>query len=120
MTNTEMLQFLEDIAKKHGYKQLPLDLSQQYRKMYLDHIPNSLKISGNDLTVIKDINGYVIANGYDRIVIGDYSAYLEISPNQIVQRNLFLKIGQEYRVHDPKYADKVKYVWYTTTSFCHL
>lgn len=49
----------------------------------------------------------------DRIVIGDYGAFVEISPERILRNNLHCKEGQEYRFTDERYAKNVKYLWLT-------
>ena len=55
-------------------------------------------------------NGIHVSNGYNRIVIGDYGAYIEISPELMIKDNICLKPGQEYRLTE-RYKN-VKYYWY--------
>lgn len=50
-----------------------------------------------------------IATGYQRIVIGDYGAYIEIPPRMIIVDNLKIKSGEEYRFQE-RYKN-VKYYW---------
>ena len=54
----------------------------------------------------------MICNGYDRIVIGDYGAFIEFSEEHIAS-DFTIKAGQEYRVNDEKYKKNIKYIWLT-------
>ena len=56
----------------------------------------------------------MIANKFDRIVLGQYGAFIEIDDADMVKKNIKMKPGQEYRVKDPKYSNHVKYQWFTT------
>lgn len=74
--------------------------------------PSFCNISG-DATPLETTDGTVIANGYNRIVIGDYGAFVEFSRVQAYMRRLKIKEGQVYRIEDPRYAEHVKYLWLT-------
>lgn len=102
----------DDLAKKYNYRCLPDELSQTVRKKYRESIPPCLCMNGGVLT-IRSLSGTVIANGYDRIVIGDYGAFIEFSKEQVVLKNIKVKKGQEYRINDKNFCDKVKYIWLT-------
>lgn len=70
------------------------------------------KLNGATNTLFSP-KGIPLAHGYTRVVIGDFGAYVEISPTQIIKENLIVKAGQEFRIGDPKYKDTVKYNWLT-------
>lgn len=69
-------------------------------------------MSGDTIS-LETADGTVIANGYNRIVIGDYGAFVEFSRVQACMRRLKIKEGQMYRAKDPRYAEHVKYLWLT-------
>ena len=58
-------------------------------------------------------DGTMIAYTYTRIVIGHYGAFIEMEDEAIYDKNIQVKRGQEYRIKDRKYRDKVKYQWFT-------
>lgn len=97
------------LAKKYKYRQLKHDLSEKYRKFYLDNIPTELNVNGGVDTLFT-LNGSPICDGYDRIVIGDYGAFIEFSTSPY---SFIVKPGQEYRVDDERYSKNVKYHWLT-------
>ena len=100
-----------ELAKKYGYKPLTEELSDEFRKLYSENIPSFLDVSGSTSTLYT-LNGTKICNGYDRIVIGDYGAFIEFSQENVASK-FFIKKGQEYRVNDEKYKNNVKYIWLT-------
>jgi len=77
----------------------------------LDNLP--LNINGDTNFKIYSLNNTLISNGYNRIVIGDYGAFIEFDKSQVVKSNLKVKSGQEYRFNNPKYSENVKYYWLT-------
>lgn len=99
------------LAEKYKYKNLPGDLSGKYRNYWKENIPDYLSING-DKTPLYTINAAPICKWYDRIVIGDYGAFIEFSKE--AAESFALAPGQEYRVYDARFADRVKYVWLTT------
>jgi len=96
------------LAKKYGYKPLPGDLSQKYRQYFKENIPSFLNVDGGK---ILSADGILLCYNYDRIVIGDYGAFVEFSEPAM---RLDCMPGQEYRMNDPKYMNNVKYDWLTT------
>lgn len=58
-------------------------------------------------------DGRVVCDGYKRIVIGDYGAFIEFTPEQANHYLFKVQEGQEYRINDPKYSKNVKYEWLT-------
>lgn len=101
-----------ELAKKYGYKPLPADLSQKYREFFTKNIPSFLNMSGSQSGLITGY-GTTICNWYDRIVVGDYGAFVEFS-DEAVASDYIIQPGQEYRVTDDRYKNNVKYVWLTT------
>ena len=99
------------LAKKYGYRPLPQDLSVKYRNYFTENIPKFLNINGSQ-SQLTTLNGTPICNGYDRIVVGDYGAFIEFSKESI-SSNFIIQPGQEYRVYDEKYKNNVKYIWLT-------
>ena len=45
---------------------------------------------------------YLIANGYQRVVIGQRGPYVEFTKNQILDTELYIPKSQLYRLSDPK------------------
>ena len=107
------LKLESDLAKMYEYKPLNKQLSGKYRKIFEENIPSWLKINGDPNCRLKTFYSVHFATGYDRIVIGDYGAFIEINPQQIIQDHIIIKRGQEYRIDEPKYARNVKYHWFT-------
>ena len=97
------------LADKYGYKPLDKELSKKYRELYEDNIPRFLDLAGGG--ALKTVKGTLICNSYDRIVIGDYGAFIEYSEPA---GEYICKPGQEYRMQDSRYKYKVKYDWLTT------
>ena len=100
-----------ELSKKYNYKKLSQKLSNVARSIYAETLPAFL-LSMDNNNPLYTINGSLICNGYDRIVIGDYGAYIEF-PSEQANKNLFtVAAGQEYRIDNLRYAN-VKYAWLT-------
>ena len=99
------------LAKKYGYKPLTSDLSFKYRQFFKENIPDFLNINGG-VDTLYTLNGSPICDGYDRIVIGDYGAFIEFSSSPYSDTYI-VKPGQEFRISDKQYSNSVKYVWMT-------
>lgn len=99
----------DELSKKYNYKKLSEKESCVARSIYASALPEFLKRSDQPLYTV---NGTKICDEFDRIVIGDYGAYIEFSSEQ-ANKNLFLIApGQEYRIDNLRYAN-VKYAWLT-------
>ena len=109
---------IERLVETHKYKKLPSELSIKCREFYKANIPSDLKLDGDETTLFSK-EGTVISKGYNRIVIGDYGAYIEISQAFICKDNLIIEAGQEYRLRKP-YIDNVKYIWLTAKDNSHV
>lgn len=123
----EDLLFQEELAKKYKYRKLPQKLGEKVSDRFLDNIPKPLD-KGDDVDIdsgkpgwrlkpinasLFTLNGTKICNKYNGIVIGHYGAFIEIDPSDMVMSNIVCKEGEEYRINDPKYKNKVKYQWFT-------
>lgn len=87
------------LAAKYKYKQLEPELSEKYRQFFKDNIPEWLCENGSEIQ-IKTAKGTIVSYGYDRIVIGDYGAFIEFSENQSNNEAFVIAPGQEYRIND--------------------
>lgn len=103
----------KQLVECYHYSPLPSQMSQSVRSIYQALLPEWCHIDGDD-TPLYSLNGTKIASRYNRIVIGDYGAFIEILPADIESDNLICKPGQEFRICDPKYSRNVKYNWLTT------
>ena len=99
------------LAEKYKYKKLPDDLSQKYRQFFKDNIPDFLNVCGCN-SPLYTCNGTKLCDSYDRIVIGDYGAFVEFSAPS-VETEFIIQHGQEYRINDERYSKNVKYLWLT-------
>ena len=110
----EMLAFQEKLAHEFGYKPIEPNLFLgDVRETYRANLPAWCKESGDPVTDLYTLGGTLIAHGYSRIVIGDYGAFVEITPAQIVSERICCMPGQEYRMRDERFANHVKYHWLT-------
>lgn len=120
----EMLAFQAKLAEENHYKPLPQStlFYGDVRQKYKDALPEWCVLEGNLQTPLYSSAGTTLCTGYNRIVIGDYGAFIEISPEQIIKENLIVKKGQEFRINEPQYKDRVKYHWLTAkdTSDCKI
>lgn len=111
-----MLAFQEQLAREYHYQPIGFNLFVgDVRQKYIDNLPEYCKLSGSRKPLYSHA-GVKVANGYGRIVVGDYGAFIEISSGDIVESALIIQPGQEYRLSDPRFADNVKYIWYTDRS----
>lgn len=99
------------LAQEYKYKPLPSQLSEKYREFFTQNIPSFLKLDGDSITLYTT-KGSLLCNGYNRIVVGDYGAFIEFD-GPAYGANVVVQAGQEYRIDDPKYKNNVKYHWYT-------
>ena len=140
---TYTLKKQEALANTYKYKRLPYQLALNCMRHYVTSLPEGFRLKDNALKVAEnpEINecvnklgyevikehklpiitrdGTMIAYKYNRIVIGHYGAFIEIEKDDIYQNNVKCKPGQEYRIRDRRYRDKVKYQWYTAKDSSH-
>lgn len=106
-------EFINDLVEKYNYRRLPKDVSVSARQSYLSSLPLWCKVGGDDVSLITP-KGKLVASRYDRIVVGDYGPFVEVSPEDMNTEILLVQPGEEYRL-DPANHDKyhIKYGWYT-------
>ena len=103
-----MKQLEEILANKYNYKKLPPEISSTAQKIYTEKIPPFLLSTKNSLFTAA---GTLICSNYERIVIGDYGAYVEFSSEQANKEAFIIAPGQEYRLEE-RYKN-CKYIWLT-------
>lgn len=139
----KLLNYQEKLSQKYSYKMLPKEVEEKALHNYLKTLPvgflsefvseegdiayNKTDKPGVEVIPMEKIplvsrEGTLIANNFDRIVIGHYGAFIEIADEDMIKDNVVVKKGQEYRINDANYASRVKYQWFTCTdnSDCKL
>lgn len=109
-----VLDYQAELARNYKYKPLPPMFSEKARNTFKESIPEGFNLDGADVGVYGP-SGLKIANRYNRIVIGDYGAYVEFMPEDVIHQNIVVKKGQEYRDTDSRYSGNVKFSWLTLT-----
>lgn len=110
----EMLAFQTKLASERGYAPVDIDLFLgDVREKYRKALPDWCSLTGDHKAALYSLDDTLLCAGYERVVIGDYGAFIEISPAQICKDALCCKPGQEFRYEDPRFAKNVKYVWLT-------
>lgn len=113
MENAEF-QLIHDLinhyAEQYKYRPLPKAIGQAARERY------SRCLNGFEAGKRKNVERahILIANDYERVVVGDYGAYLEIAPEHFVG-HLTLPDNQRWRLDTRFIREKnlsVKYEWY--------
>ena len=110
----EMLAFQEKLATEHKYEPIKIDLFiGDVREKYRSALPEWCIVDGDKKAALYSLDGTLLCTGYERIVIGDYGAFIEIHPESIRKESLCCKQGQEYRFSDVRFSANVKYLWLT-------
>lgn len=103
-------EFNFDFENPKSYKKLDSSLSRKIRNIYKEYTDLLNLDSSKPLYTL---DGKIIATSFERLVIGDYGAYIEYDLSQVPQGvRYYLERGQEYRTQ-PYWRNKVKYIWYT-------
>lgn len=99
-----------ELIKKYNYKALPPELSKEQRRQYETELkPYFPHVLARDCELY--VRGPLkISDGYRRIVVGDYGAFIEFTPAQAVVENFEVAPGEEYRLKE-NYRHTVKYFW---------
>ena len=84
----EMLAFQDELAHAYHYKPVEyniffVDVREKYRRA----LPSWCRLDGDTTCALYAEKETQIATGYTRIVIGDYGAYVEISPKRFCRIN---------------------------------
>lgn len=103
---------IKRVTVEYSYKKLPFDKSIDMRQLYFENLPDFFRNNENKDIQLHDIKGNLIANKWNRVVIGDYGAFVEINDEDIIKDNIECKPGEEYRIYDEKYKNHIKYQWY--------
>lgn len=112
----EMLIKQQKLSEEYGYKKLASSISYKIRREYGKNLPDFFLYESNKNEPLFTRDGIKIATKWDRIVIGDYGAFVEIDPKNICKENFVIKPGEEYRISDERYSENVKYHWYIPKS----
>lgn len=107
-------QFEADLASKYKYKKLDAKYSAEVRAYYAENIPSFLS-TNQPLYTSTDTR---ICSSFNRIVIGDYGAFVEFSPGQANRDVFCIAPGQEYRLEE-RYKN-CKYIWLTISDSSHV
>ena len=141
-TGRNVLKLQDDASKTYGYHKIPDDTAIKYMRVYVSTLPDgfNLKEPSTPVNLNPEINriyndkpGFeiikeekiklisrdftLLADSWERIVIGHYGAFIEVKDGDMYKNSLKIKKGQEYRIKDPRYSEKVKYEWWTADDF---
>lgn len=75
----------------------------------------NIRIKGDKETEFYTKVGFLVARGYNKIVIGERGPYIEFTKTQIIRENIFIPDNQKWRINSPKayyieYRSKRDYV----------
>lgn len=98
----------KNIADNH-YAPLKKNHSIAVRQYYESQL--CMPIKGRKCHIFAP-DGILLATGYERVVIGDYGAYVEIAPENMLLQSIRIKPGQEWRLTDQ--YNYSKYHWLET------
>ncbi len=113
MDYSNVLKYQESLIEKYKYKPLPRSFRWEALRFYNDNLPERFCLDGANEPLFT-VEGLKLCNRYNRVVIGDYGAYVEILPEDILHENIKVKEGQEYRDYDERYSQHTKYSWLTS------
>lgn len=106
-----VLAVLEYCVGRWKYRPLPKLVSVEARAFYAK-VLNGFEQPEKRALTLRNCKT-LIASDYDRVVIGDYGAYVEFSEEHLLQE-LQVRKGQEWRL-DQQYLDSrglnIKYLW---------
>ena len=105
--------YVHNLINKYNYHKLPEDTSKYSRNLYSKYMKLlGYDVSGSTKKVVSH-SGILISNGYNRIVIGDYGAMIEITPDQLVRSNICIEDLQRLSI-SKSYKYRTKYLSYVT------
>ncbi len=110
-----MLDFQNELAKKYKYSPLDRRFSKEIRQKYIKDLINTaigpyIKNKENKLPLYSK-NLIPIAKDFNKVVVGDYGAFIEIDEENIIKCNIKVQEGQEWR-YEERYKN-CKYYWLT-------
>lgn len=102
-------QYIKEMEVRYKFRPLPRYARSRTHNFYATHLNGFI----NPQRPLY-IKGQLIAHNFDRVCIGDYGAYVEIDPTEILV-SFFVEPGQEWRM-DEAYIERrglnVKYRWF--------
>lgn len=100
--------YIDDLVGRHKYRPLSKDDSLAAQAFYNGHL-NGFEAQRDTLR-----NGVAFCTKYERVVVGDYGAYVEVAPEYLTA-TLEVAKGEEWRLNKD-YIERrnlsVKYEWY--------
>lgn len=108
----EIENFIENLIKQYNYSPLNYEESCKVRQYYKENIPPYLSVNGGNALYSK--KGIQICKCYNRIILTDYGAFIEIENINAFKHNYVLEFGEQWRVYDKRYKDEIDYIWLTT------
>ena len=113
MNNEEKAnELIENLVRDFKYKPVPLTLYYgDVRETFWKLLPDWCREQNTTKTLVTK-NGSTLCRGYERVVIGDYGAYVEFSKEQAESSRFSVAPGEQYRF-EPRYLQHCKYLWYT-------
>lgn len=106
-----VLELQKDLAEDYKYKAIPQNYRAEIHNFYKDNLPPNFRLEG-DAAPLFSSSGLKLCEGYNRVVIGDYGAFVEVAPSNIVTENIQVQEGQEFRDFNPRYNHTV-FSWLT-------
>ena len=106
-TGRKMLAKQEKLAREYKYKPIPKTFFQDVRAEWEEALPEWCKQEGEE-EYLYSTNNTLIARGYTRIVVGDYGAFVELSPSQANKDVFIIAPGQAYRIENPNYSSNIR------------
>ena len=100
----EQVEYVLQWVSQGAYRTVPLEVSRKLRALYEAQLPQILCTPGTHSFFTP--RGALLATGYERVVIGDYGAYVEFLPEQVETGNVKPK-------WNTRAARAVKYLWWT-------
>ena len=99
---------IEELATRYKYRPLPRKVRQSAHDLY------NQNLNGFDIPRDCIINKTRFCIGYNRVVVGDYGAYLEVDP-EFIRVDLNVATGQSWRLNQAYLLEKnlnIKYKWF--------
>lgn len=110
-----LLDIQKALADKYNYQPLPESIKWKYRELYVKQLPAPFfdcLFTGFSGYPLFSKAGNCISKGFKRVVIGDYGAFVEITPDDIFADSLDLRKGTEKRLQ----FENAKFLWLCPTT----
>ncbi len=114
----DVLEYIDLLTAKYNYRPLPDKVSASARQTYVQSLPFWCCLSGSRTSILT-MSDFPLATGYTRIVVGDYGAFLEIEPRDMLLDSLIIQPGQEFRAYANQDLN-IKYIWHTARDGCGI